>query len=46
MKKLLIFICCTVLLSCGHRNRAKNASLTENIVVAETANATNTIDNS
>ena len=40
MKKLLIFICCATLFSCGHNNRTKDTSLTQNIVVAE---ATDTI---
>ena len=35
MKKLLIFICCAILLSCGHKNQTKDTSLTQNIVVAE-----------
>jgi hypothetical protein len=40
MKKLLIFICCATLFFCGHNNRTKDTSLTQNIVVAE---ATDTI---
>ena len=40
MKKLLIFICCATLFSCGHKNQTKDTSLTQNIVVAE---ATDTI---
>ena len=35
MKKLLIFICCATLLSCGHKNQAKDTSLIENIVATE-----------
>ena len=46
MKKILIFICCVTLLSCGHKNQAKNTSLTENITESETIDAipTDTID--
>ena len=40
MNKILIFICCATLLSCGHNNQAKKTSLTENIVVAEATDAT------
>lgn len=40
MKKLLIFICCATLLSCGHKNQTKDRSLTENIMTTETTDAT------
>ena len=42
MRILLIFICCATLLSCGHKNQAKDTSLTENIVAE--AIPTNTIE--
>ena len=35
MKKLLIFICCAALLSCGHKDQTKDASSTENIVATD-----------
>ena len=46
VKKLLLFICCTVLLSCGYKKRTKGESLTEHIVTTEVADAisTDTID--
>ena len=40
MKKILIFICLATLLSCGHKNQIKNASLTKDITVTETEDAT------
>ena len=40
MKKILIFICCATLLSCGHKNQTKDRSLTENIMTTEATDAT------
>ena len=42
MNKLLIFICCATLLSCGHKNQTKDASLAENTVATEAMDATTT----
>ena len=42
MKKILIFICCAALLSCGHKNQTKDASLAENTVATEAMDATTT----
>ena len=42
MNKLIIFICCATLLSCGHKNQTKDASLTKNIVTTEAMDATTT----
>ena len=42
MKILLLFICCTVLLSCGYKKRTKGESLTEHIVTTEVADTIST----
>ena len=42
MKTLLLFFCCTATLSCGHRNQANNASLTEHIVTTEVTDTIST----
>ena len=42
MKKLLILISCATLLSCGHKNQTKDASLAENAVATEAMDATTT----
>ena len=44
MKKLLIFFCCAALLSCGHKNQTKDASLAKNTVATESMDATTTTD--